>query len=251
MRLRLESATELDQALVGADPPGLEQHRDRERAVARRLGERTSEHGTTVAATTVILATGVVDEFPEFEGRDACVGISLFWCIVCDGFEAVDRSVAVVGDDAEAISTALGLTRFTDRVALVAGRRRSGLLAANADVLARLGVVVHRGPVSEYRHADGQIERLRLEDRDLECDMVFVSAPKRPRAVLGRRLRAEVDDRGYLVVDADGRTTVAGIYAAGDATAGHAHQVSAAVDGGAIAATAVNWDLLPQDQRVD
>jgi thioredoxin reductase len=80
--------------------------------------------------------------------------------------------------------------------------------------------------------------------------MVFVSAPKRPRVALASRLGAAVDDRGYLVVDDDGRTSLAGIYAAGDATAGHAHQVSAAVDGGAVAATAVNWDLLPPDERV-
>jgi thioredoxin reductase len=80
--------------------------------------------------------------------------------------------------------------------------------------------------------------------------MVFVSAPKRPRTSLARRLGAHVDARGYLAVDEAGRTSVGGIYAAGDATAGHAHQVSAAVDGGATAATAVNWDLLPSDERV-
>ena len=249
-RLKLEPATESDGALDGADPPGLDQHRDRERAVARRLGERSSRHGTTIAARTVILATGVVDVFPAFAGRDACVGISLFWCIVCDGFEAIGRSVAVVGDDTEAVSTALGLTRFADRVTLVSGRQRSKLTADHAEVLARRGVAVHRGLVREYRHADGQIERLGLEDRDLTCDMVFVSAAKRPRVSLAKRLGAAVDDLGYLAIDDDGRTTVAGIFAAGDVTAGHAHQVSAAVDGGAIAATAVNWDLLPPDERV-
>jgi thioredoxin reductase (NADPH) len=249
-RLRLEPATGSDEALDGASPPGLDQHRDRERAVARRLGERPSGHGTTIAARTVLLATGVVDEFPAFEGRDACVGISLFWCIVCDGFEAMGRSVAVVGDDAEAVSTALGLTRFTERVALVTGRRRSRLTAAHADALARRGVAIHRAPVQDYRHAEGQIERLGLEGAEVACDMVFVSAPKRPRAALARRLGARADERGYLAVDDDGRTTVTGIYAAGDVTAEHAHQVSAAVDGGAIAATAVNWDLLPGEERI-
>jgi thioredoxin reductase (NADPH) len=79
--------------------------------------------------------------------------------------------------------------------------------------------------------------------------MVFVSSPRQPRVRLAARLGANVDRLGYLVVDDAGRTSVPGIYAAGDVTAGHAHQVSAAADGGATAATAVNWDLYDEVER--
>ena len=72
--------------------------------------------------------------------------------------------------------------------------------------------------------------------------MVFVSTLKRPRTTLARRLGARTDDAGYLVVE-EGRTTVPGLYAAGDATADHGHQVTTAAHEGGTAATAINYDL--------
>ena len=105
--------------------PGLVENRVRERRFGAQLGERQTRHRIRIRARTVLLATGVIDAFPTFDGRDECVGVSLFWCIICDGYEAIGKHVAVVGDDEEAIETAFGLKHFTDRVTLVTGRRRS------------------------------------------------------------------------------------------------------------------------------
>lgn len=254
-----------DTAAEDEELPGTAHNREREHRAGRQLGERLTKRPTEIRARTVLLGTGVVDEFPAFVGRDLCVGISLFWCIVCDGYEAIGKRVAVVGDDEDAVSTALGLRRFTDEVVLVTGRRPRTPAARLAQVEGR-GIVVHRDPVAEYRHQNGQIECLVLGPRDarvrtdtsrrddrgnvrVDCDMVFVSAPRQPRVRLATRLGATVDALGYLVVDGAGRTSVRGVYAAGDVTAGHAHQVIAAADGGAIAATAVNWDLYDNVER--
>ena len=57
------------------------------------------------------------------------------------------------------------------------------------------------------------------------------------------------DSGGYLVTDESGRTTVPGLYAAGDATAGHSHQVTTAAHLGAKAATAINYDLYEPLER--
>jgi thioredoxin reductase (NADPH) len=231
-----------------AASPGLADNRRRETRHGRAIGEERTRDTTTIRARTVLVATGVTDMFPAFEGRDECVGISLFWCIVCDGFEATDRTVAVVGDDEDGLSTALGLLRFTERVSLVTGGRRTRAPARRLDALARRGVEVHRGRVSRYVQLDGMIERLVLDDGSaIECEMVFVSAPKRPRSALARRLRAGTDRFGYLEIDKDGRASVAGLYAAGDVTAGHAHQVTTAAHQGATAATAINYDLYALD----
>ena len=96
------------------DMPGLVKNRIRERRMAAQIGERQTRRPVHIRARTVLLATGVVDAFPSFDGRDECVGVSLFWCIICDGYEAIDRHVAVVGDDEEAIETAFGLRHFTN-----------------------------------------------------------------------------------------------------------------------------------------
>lgn len=238
------------------DPtPGMEANRARERRHGARLGERETRRRTRIRARTVLLATGVIDAFPSFAGRDECVGISLFWCIVCDGYESIGRHVAVVGDDEEAIATAFGLTHFTDRVTLVTGRRRTRAAAGRLRALESRGVAVIRGPVEAYRHESGRIQAIavgagsRRDPQTVDCEMVFVSSPKRPRTELARRLGANADETGYLVTDDAGRTTATGLYAAGDATAGHSHQVTTAAHLGATAATAVNYDLYDPTER--
>ena len=227
--------------------PGAVKNRKRERRQALRIGEVVTRRRIDLRARTVFLGTGVVDEFPAFRDRDLCVGTSLFWCIVCDGYESIDREVAVVGDDEDAIGTAFGLLHFTDRVALVTGRRRTRAPAERLRALEGRGVVVHRRPVAEYHHTKGQIERLLVGDPDepseVSCEMVFVSSPKRPRSRLAGRLGARTDAHGYLLTDDAGRTSVPGIYAGGDVTAGHSHQLTTAAHLGATAATAINWDL--------
>ncbi|MDQ3127069.1 MAG: NAD(P)/FAD-dependent oxidoreductase [Chloroflexota bacterium] len=231
--------------------PGLEANQAREQRAARRLDERQTERSTVVRGRTVILATGVADRYPAFAGRDACVGISLFWCPVCDGYEARGRRVAVVGDDDDAVSTAFFLARLSDRVTLVTNRRRSRLARTRQATLETHGVPVIRAKVEAYEHDAGQIRTLHLHDgaQPVEVDMVFVSSPRAPRSRLARRLGARHDELGYLTVDSGMRTTVAGLYAAGDVLAGHPHQVGEGAATGAVAATAVNYDLTEPSAR--
>jgi len=239
----------------GAEPPdllpGAPANKRRERRHARALGERQVRVPTILRSRTLVLATGVRDAWPVFPGCDQCVGRTLFWCIVCDGYEARGRRVAVVGTGEDAVQTALGLTVFTDDVALIAERsagRPERLVAVVAG-----GVPIIDGTVRRWDHTDGALERLVVDTasgpRDVAVDMVFVAAAKRPRTALGRHLGARIDGKGYLDVDSDQRTAVAGLFAAGDVTSLHAHQVSAASHQGATAGTAANWALYPAALR--
>jgi thioredoxin reductase (NADPH) len=114
------------------------------------------------------------------------------------------------------------------------------------------------GPVVAYHHDAGRIRSLTVgrtgpgrahAPMPVECEMVFVSTPKRPRTELAHRLGARADEAGYVVTDDAGRSTVTGLYAAGDATAGHSHQVTTAAHLGATAATAINYDLYDPVER--
>jgi thioredoxin reductase (NADPH) len=235
-----------DDVSMSSPDAGLETNQVREQEAGRRLHERPTRRPAIVRARTVILATGVADRFPAFDGRDACVGISLFWCVVCDGFEARGRRVAVVGDDDDAVSTAFFVARVTSGVTLVTNRRRSRLSGSRQDVLESRGVAVVRGVVDAYDRDGGQIRTVRVAGRDqlLPVDMVFVSSPRSPRSQLARRLGAHHDRAGYLVVDSGMRTSVAGLYACGDVLASHPHQVGEGAATGAVAATAVSYDLM-------
>jgi thioredoxin reductase (NADPH) len=225
----------------------------RDEELGRSLGEVRAGGSMEVRARTVILATGVRDPVPRFPGRDECVGRSLFWCITCDGYETIGHSVAVVGHDEEAVEMALDLLDFTPNVTIVAGRKGGFTVPDSrlADLSAN-GISAYHWPVDEYPNADGRIEALVLGDPKktrLPVEVVFTSHTPTARNEIGRQLGVKLNVLGQIVVDTEQHTNVPGVYAAGDATSVHDHQVSAAVHEGNQAACAANYRLYRPVQR--
>lgn len=225
---------------------------DAEEAQGARLGEEEVAHAQTFYARTLILATGVRDEFPDFLGRDECVGRTLFWCIICDGYEAIGKRVVVLGHDEAAASTALQLRQFSNMISLVAGQRGFALDQARLADLAAAGIETFPHPVQDYPNRDGCLAALVLEDpahTRLPLDLVFSICPKHPHSRLARALGVRLDAGGYVCTDSEQKTNVAGVFAAGDVTRLHSHQVSAAVHEGGQAAAAANYYLYGAVQK--
>ncbi len=224
----------------------------RDEEAASRLGEARVLGRSEAYARTVILATGVRDEFPEFAGRDECVGRTLFWCLICDGYEALDRHALVVGHDEEAVSSALQLREFTQWVTLVAGGGGFSVPPDRLRDLADAGIAAFAAPIAEYANEDGCITAVRLDDAEgttIAVDLVYSIGPHRARSDLARRLGARLDENGYVVVDTEQHTNVAGFFAAGDVTRPHNHQVTSAAHEGGMAAAAANYYLYGETQK--
>ena len=247
-RVRIER---LPEGGAFAHRPGPSIPRDAE--MARMFADVPEGGPMDVIARTVILAPGVFGHFPEFPGRDECVGQSLFWCIHCDGYESIDRAVGVVGHDEEAIQTALDMLVFTDRVSIVAGRPEGfEVPAARLAELAAGGVAAHACAVAEYENRDGQMRALVLDDAArtrIPVEQVYTIRATTASTDLARQLGLELDARGQIVVTSEQHTNVPGVYAAGDATNLHDHQVSAAAHEGAQAAWGANYHLYSPMQR--
>ena len=223
-------------------------------AQGQLFGERSpGGEGMILQARKLILATGVRDFFPIFPGFTECVGRSLFWCIQCDGYEAIDHILAVVGDDEEAAETALDLLEFTSQITLVAGSPHGFRLSTSR--LADLhdnNILTYSSAVQEYQHAAGQIQKLILADvaqTSLSVEMVFAYRSPQPRNEVAKMLGVVLNQVGHIVIDSEQHTSVSGVYAAGDVTSPHDHQVSAAVHEGNQAACGVNYDLYRRVQQ--
>jgi thioredoxin reductase (NADPH) len=225
----------------------------RDAEMARIFGEVPEGAPTEALARTVILATGVFGHFPEFPGRDECVGQSLFWCIHCDGYESIDRVVGVVGHDEDAVQTALDLLVFTDRVTMVAGRPEGfDVPASKLAELAANGIAAHACAVAEYENGGGQMRALVLDDPGrtrIDVEQVYTVRRTRAANALAPQLGLELDRLGQIVVTSEQHTNVPGVYAAGDATSLHDHQVSAAAHEGNQAACGANYYLYSPTQR--
>jgi len=205
----------------------------------------------THRARAVILATGVTDRWPEFPGYEDYIGRSLHWCIVCDGFEMRGRRVLVVGNDDHAAEMAVQLTRFAARVTLLTNADRSALPDAARASLRRHGIEVVVGRLVGARpKALGEFAVVLLAGGgEIEADHVFGAQGAVPNSDLAAGLAVTLTSDGYVKVDAEAKTSVPGVYAAGDVTRLFSHQVATAVHEGATAAVALSHALYPHDEE--
>jgi len=179
------------------------------------------DDGSTLRCARVILATGVADACPDLENFDEHYGASAFHCPACDGFDAADRDVVAYGWDEHLVGFAASLLDWARSVTvLTSGHRFAGDDACIA-VLGRHGIDIVETRATRLVGRRGQLEGIELADgRTVATSLLFFSVAHEPRTDLARGLGCRIDDDGYVDVDGNGETNVAGVYAAGDVVPG-------------------------------
>lgn len=203
-------------------------------------GFRARYDGQETAARFVLLATGIVDKDPQMDGLDKAVADALIrYCPVCDAFEATDRKVAVFGPGSDAASKAVFMRSYSQDVtwlipegAFPHASDLKRMADAGIDVVRSVGQMKRVGETIQAT-APGEVRRFDLLYPALGCDV---------RSGLASRLGAETTDVGCLKVDGHQRTTVDGLYAAGDVVS-DLHQIAVATGHAAIAATHIHKSL--------
>ena len=201
--------------------------------IERRVGEvvdlggecggftATLDDGHPVEARRVVLATGVLDAVPDLEGFDEHYGASVFHCPSCDGYEAADRHVVVLGWNRSVSGFALELLDWAASVTVVTDGRRFEGDGHDHGAMADHGVAMVGDDAVALVGERGDLRAVRLRSgRELPCGMVFFSLGHRPRTRLAALLGCERTHEGCLAVDEHGQTSVEGVYAAGDVTPG-------------------------------
>lgn len=191
---------------------------------AKTVGEGFRLHcddGSTLSALRVVLATGVADTTPDIAGFAEHYGASAFHCPACDGYDAEGRDVVACGWDERLVGFATSLLDWARSVTVLTSGHRFAGDDACLDVLGRHGVEVVETPATRMLGGRGDLQGVELADgRVVPTSLLFFSVAHRPRARLARALGAALDPEGYVVVDHEGGTSVAGLYAAGDVTPG-------------------------------
>ncbi len=179
----------------------------------------TTDAGELVALR-LVLATGVVDQFPEVAGFLDHYGTSVFHCPTCDGYEARDRRVVVLGWNEHVAAFSLGLLDWAAELTVVTERPFEGDERHQA-ALGRNGVALLEDDAVAFEGERGDLRAVLLRSGvRLPADLVFFSIAHHPRTDLAAQLGCELTPEGCLVVDEEGRTSVEGVYGAGDVTPG-------------------------------
>lgn len=200
--------------------------------------------GGPLSARTVLMATGVLNRRPSMSpsAHDEAVTRGLLrYCPVCDGFEVSDKSVGVLGTGTKGFKEAKFLRSYTRDVTLVAPAAEHELSCAERRELENLGVKVAEGPISTIE-PDAALITVKTTARSYAFASLYPALGSDIRSSLAVSLGAQVSPEGCIDVDAHQRTSVAGLYAAGDVVIG-LDQISHAMGQAGVAATAIRNDL--------
>lgn len=221
---------------------GIEPRRGQVTALEKREGRFVAqfEDGSLpIEARRVLLATGSRDIEPSLpDHADALRRGLVRYCPICDGYEARGRKVAVIGHGARGLGEAVFVARSysPDVTLLTLGDPISEEDAGRAE---EHGIRVITAPIDALEVEGDRISAVRAGGQEHRFETLYSALGLTVRSDLATRLGAEHDDSGSLIVDDHCRTTIPGLYAAGDVVRG-LNQIVVAMGHAAIAATDIH-----------
>jgi thioredoxin reductase len=204
--------------------------------------------GRAVTARRLLLATGAVDRLPDIPGAHERWGRDFLHCPYCHGWEVRDQPIGVIGTGPGSVDHAHLLRQWSDDVMFFT--HTDPVTATEREVLDARGIQVIDGVIERLSVVNNRLDAVQLTDGgSIPRAALFIRPALHARdGSLIRSLGVEVDESGFAKVDATGRTTVSGVWAAGNASNPRAQVITAAGEGSA-AAIDINNDLVEEDVR--
>lgn len=231
-----EHAEKMETEFVTAEVTGIAEKKEIKRVLTDK-GEYETK--------TIILATGANHRKLGVPGEEELCGMGVSYCATCDGAFFRGRAVAVVGGGDVALEDALFLARACKKVYLIHRRNEfRGAKVLQEQVAQAENIEVIWDTVVEEIKGDGQVQALALFDKkkeeksELPVDGVFIAVGIEPNTAQIEDA-VELDEGGYIIAGENTKTSVQGIFAAGDVRTKPLRQVVTAAADGANAITAV------------
>ncbi len=197
---------------------------------------------SVVSARSVLIATGLRETLPDIPSLRGFYGMSLFSCAACDAWELQDRPLALIGETDDLAARARLIARWTDRLTVFTNGADVVDTVEEAE-LAASGIVVERRRIDDLEGDRGAVSAVRLAGgARIAIEGGFIRPRWDTALDFLDELAVDRDHEGHLLVDRSGRTSVAGLYGAGDAAAPGPQQLIVAAGQGARAAAVLIHD---------
>lgn len=211
------------------------------------------EDGRRFGARRLLVATGLADELPDVDGLRERWGRDVLHCPYCHGWEVRDEPLGVLGTGQWSFHQVLLLRQWSADLTLFL-HTAPAPTDEQAEQLRARGIAVVAGEVAAIETVDDRISGVRMRSGELvprKALAVLTRLVARTAPLAGLGLRAVPDAHGIgerIEADATGRTTVPGVWVAGNVGDLMA-QVVGAADQGARAGAMINADLVEEDTR--
>ncbi len=204
--------------------------------------------GKKITSRKLLFAVGMKDRKLDVPGLIEAYGKSAFVCPYCDGWELRDKPLVVINRGATLMHFAPLLSGWTKRF-VVCTNGPDELSEAERDDLRSHHIPLYDAPIRAIVSNESRVSRVELEDgTEIPCEGIFFKPELVPGTDLPQTLGCRLTDMGVIEVDEFGKSSVPGVYAAGDVSS-FMHQAIAAAASGAKAAAAINGELNQESWR--
>lgn len=193
----------------------------------------------------LLFSTGVKDLFPDIKGFAACWGISVLHCPYCHGYEVKNKEIGVIGNGDIGIEFVKLIHNWTKQLTLFTNGK-STLTAEQTDKMKSHSIKIIENEINSFEHSNGNIQNVVFNDGSkIHVAALFARPGFEQHCDIPQKLGCQLTEQGYIKVDIFQKTSVNGIYAAGDNTTMF-RAVSAAVAAGSIAGAVINHELIDE-----
>lgn len=197
-------------------------------------------------AKKILFATGIKNNLPDIPGFADSWGISVLHCPYCHGYEIRNQPTGIFANGANAMHMAKlinnwtkSLTVFTNGAAIFTDEERA-LLTKNS-------IAVVEDTIVNIAHRNGYIVQLEFENREaFKLNALYARLPFVQHTTLPQQLGCAINDDGFIVTDEMKKTSVKGVYAAGD-NISPMRSVANAVAAGSMAGAIINHELIEEE----
>lgn len=193
-----------------------------------------------IQAKKILLAVGMKHNKLGVPGEEDLCGKGVSYCATCDGFFFRNKTVAIIGGGNAAATSALYLAGIAEKVYLIVRKPEMRAEPAWQEQIRKNEKieVIYEANLTEIVGTD-KVEKIIVDkdNREIELDGVFIEIGQTPQTVLLTELGLKTDEQGYVTVDGAQKTSVEGVWAAGDLTtnSNKLRQIITACSEGAVA----------------
>lgn len=204
--------------------------------------EITTDANDKFTAKKLIFATGIKDIMPDINGFAACWGISIIHCPYCHGYEYRKQNTGIIANGATAFHIVSLVNNLTEHITILT-TGQADFNPEQIDKMNKRNIKIIETKISEFEYDKGRICSVIFNDgTKLAFDVAYAAIPFLQHSDMPFSLGCELNEDGYIKIDAFQKTNIQGVYACGD-NSNRMRSVAHAVYSGNLTGAVVNGEL--------